>query len=90
MMKKNKAIITVICAFLLLFVSACGKETEEEKVFNPNIDGAYTMEDIIKPQLMWNTAELFTTAVKVEEVTDVKPGSGMTAVKFEGLTYPEM
>lgn len=70
-------------------------DTEEEvkgfvttySTFNPETDSPYKMTDVVKTDLMWDTATLFAQVPETKEVGAINLGENITSFKFKSVAY---
>lgn len=61
-----------------------------DSAFNPETDSPYKTEDVVKQDLMWNTASLYAVNPETKEVGNVNYGAGyenLTSFKFKSAPF---
>ena len=96
----KKFCLLLMCFFVVFGAFGCGPDdpgqeegppgqgSEGSAVFNPETDSPYKMEDMVKPDLIWNTEELFASSVATQEVSGLYLPTNMQAFLYDSLPYP--
>ena len=88
-----KKLLTTLLAFTFVFASGCSflpfgnsSSSESSSEHTEKQEVLYQMEDVVKPDLLWDTNTLFDTTVEMKEV-DLDLGAGIQAFKFKSAPY---
>ena len=83
----KKTILTLSLAAIACF-SACGGGNNDGATSSdqPNQEVLYQIDDVVKPDLMWDTETLFATTPELQE-TDVNLGDTIQTFKFRSAPY---
>ena len=82
----KKIILSLLLAFTACF-SACGATNNTQNSSNSQKQELlYPMDDVVKPDLMWDTNTLFATDPELQEC-DVALGENIHTFKFRSAPY---
>jgi hypothetical protein len=92
-----KKCLLAILSLMLMLGSGCslpsffGESTDSTQNSSVEVEKEdlplYQMEDVVKPNLLWDTQTLFDVKVERQEA-DVNLGSNIQAFKFKSAPYP--
>ncbi len=85
----KKIALSLLLAFTACFSACGGGNNTQNSSEVPKQEVLYPMDDVVKPDLMWDTETLFATEPELQEA-DVALGNTIQAFKFRSAPYGKM